>query len=139
MSKKIKFVTVLSLIILLISTTVSTVFAQDPTQEKIPVPPMKKIFARVAEILGIEEQKLLDAFAQARRELAEEIFQARLDKLVEQGRLTEEQAKQIKDWWSQRPHFLGPGLGLMKPNFDSGLRWGKGRFPKVPKLPQPKK
>lgn len=138
MSKRAKFLVALSLVVLLVSATIGTALAQEPTQEKPPVPTMKKLFTRVAEILGIEEQKLIDAFVQAWKELAAEAFQARLNKLVEQGRLTEEQAKQIKEWWAQRPEFLPPGLGLMgpRPDLDHGLRWGKGRFPWAPKPPQ---
>lgn len=131
------------LVVLLVSTTIGAALAQEPLQENPPVPGIKKIFTRVAEILGIEEQKLIDAFTQARKELAAEAFQTRLDKLVEQGRLTEEQAKQIKEWWNKRPESLGPGLGLMGlgKGLDRGLKWGKGRFPwspKPPRAPAPK-
>ncbi|GEM_PF-1799879 len=134
-SKKATLLVALSLAVLLVSATIGTALAQEPVKENPPTPVAKKLFARVAEILGIEEQQLLDAFTQAQKELAAERFQARLDKLVEQGHLTEEQAKQIKEWWEQRPEFLGPGFGLMGPglNFYKGLRWGKGHFPWAPK------
>lgn len=99
------------------------------------------MLSRVVEILNndgitINEQQLLDAFVQAREELARENLSDRLDKLVEQGRLSQEQADEIKEWWSQRPECLGPGLGLFGqgPNLEGGLKWGKGRFPWAPKL-----
>lgn len=134
MSRKTKIMVTLGLVVLLVLTTIGTTLAQEPPK----VLGIKKVFTRVAEILGIEEQKLIDAFTQARKELAAEAFQPRLDKLVEQGRLTEEQANQIREWWEKRPESLGPGLGMMKPGpgLDRGLKWGKGRFPWSPKPPR---
>lgn len=120
----------MGLVVLLVSATIGVVLAHEPTQGNQPsVPPGKKLFARVAEILGIEEQKLIDAFAQARRELAQEALANRLDKLVEQGRLTPEQAKEIEQWLAERPEWLGPGLGFGGPGqgFRPGYGWGWGR------------
>ncbi len=70
--------------------------------------------ARVAEILGIDEQKLVDAFKQARQEQQQKALDKWLKKLVEKGVLTEEQAKAYRDWVESRPEgapgILGPGL-----------------------------
>jgi hypothetical protein len=70
--------------------------------------------ARVAEILGIEQQQVEDAFQQAREEMRDEAMNARLDKLVEDGKLTQEQADEYKDWIESRPDVpvqLGPRAG----------------------------
>jgi len=72
------------------------------------------LLARVAEILGIDQQKLEDAFKQARQEQQEKMLDEWLKKLVEKGVLTEEQAKAYRDWIEARPEgapgILGPGL-----------------------------
>lgn len=90
--------------------------------------PLKKLFSRVAEILGIDEQQLIDAFKQARQEMMDEAFDKRLGKAVERGRLTEEQAEEIKGWWEARPEYLPLGflLGLHKsgPVPHGKLSWG---------------
>lgn len=136
MSKKTKIIVMVGLVVLLVSATIGVALAQESTQKNQPlVPPGKRLLARVAEILGVEEQKLIDAFAQARRELAQEALANRLDNLVEQGRLTPEQAKEIEQWLAERPEWLGPGLGLGGPGQGFCPGWGRrglGRFPWAP-------
>ena len=68
----------------------------------------KTFSARVAAILGIDEQTVKDAFTQAQREISEEGLNTRLQKLVEDGKLTQEQADQYKSWWESRPDTLLP-------------------------------
>jgi len=63
----------------------------------------KTLFARVAAILGIDQQKLESAFAQARREMQEEALDNYLKNLIDQGKITQEQADQYKKWWQARP------------------------------------
>ena len=75
--------------------------------------PGKTFTARVAAILGIDEQKVKDAFNQAQREMSDEALDTRLQKLVEDGKLTQEQANQYKDWWQSRPDTLAPGDGIL--------------------------
>ena len=87
----------------------------------------KTILARVAEILGIEQQKLEDAFAQAQQEARSEALEARLDELVEEGRLTQEEADQYKEWWQSRPDVpleIGPEGRMW-----GGFRGGGHCFP----------
>ncbi len=69
----------------------------------------KTFAARVAAILGIDEQKVQDAFNQAQREMTDEALDARIQKLVEDGKLTQEQADQYKEWWQSRPDTMLPG------------------------------
>ena len=64
--------------------------------------------ARVAEILGLEEQQVQDAFDQAREEMLDERIQSKLDSLVESGDLTQEQADEYKEWFDSRPEGLSP-------------------------------
>jgi hypothetical protein len=63
----------------------------------------KTLLARVAEILGIDQQKVEDAFAQAQSEMREEALDSYLQKLVDEGRISNEQAEQYKAWWQSRP------------------------------------
>ncbi len=63
----------------------------------------KTLLARVAAILGIDQQKVEDAFAQAQSEMQEEALDSYLKNLVDQGKITQEQADQYKKWWQSRP------------------------------------
>jgi len=86
--------------------------------------------ARVAELLGIDKQKLVDAFKQARQEQQEKALDEWLNKLVEKGVISEEQAKAYRDWVKSRPEGI-PGLlcpGLAPGRFGKHmLPWGPGR------------
>jgi len=61
--------------------------------------PIQGVIARVATILGLEEQQVQAAFDQARQEIRdarfEEMVGQRLDALVESGRITQEQADEM--------------------------------------------
>jgi DNA-binding HxlR family transcriptional regulator len=61
------------------------------------------LIARVAEILGIDQQKLEDALKQARPESAKENLDARLQELITNGTLTQQQADELKTWLNARP------------------------------------
>ena len=72
--------------------------------------------SRVAEILELDEETVADAFEQATQQRVDEALQARLDKLVEAGRITQEQADELKAWYDERPEGV-PGLGFGKHSF----------------------
>ena len=76
----------------------------------------KGLIARVAEILGLEEQTVRDAFDQARGEIHDEALGKRLDAAVEKGVLTQEQADALQAWYDARPEDLprmfGRGFGF---------------------------
>src|SRR3990170_3382450 len=65
--------------------------AAPPSAAETPTPPgvVQSLFTRAARILGIEEQKLKDAFAQAAKE--------GVDEAVKSGRLGQEQADKLKE------------------------------------------
>lgn len=81
--------------------------------------------ARVAEILGIDQQKLADAFKQARQEQQKKALDDWLNKLVEKGVITEEQAKAYRDWVESRPE---GAPGILCPGLAPG-RFGKHMLP----------
>ncbi len=119
MSRKMKvIVSVVVAVLLLTVGGTATVMAQD---KPVPTPePSTKIFmvtanttgllARVAEILDIPEDDLVNAFNQARQEMREEAYLSFLDKAVAEGLLTQEEADEIEEWWQQKPEALEQGL-----------------------------
>jgi len=73
-----------------------------------------ELLSRVAEILGITEEELRDAFAQARQEIlaerGEKAFYEFLDRAVEEGLITDDEAAEIREWWEQKPEALNWAL-----------------------------
>jgi hypothetical protein len=59
--------------------------------------------ARVAEILGLDEATVQDAFRQAHQDQQDSSLQRRLDRLVAREKLTREQAETIASWYQARP------------------------------------
>lgn len=88
--------------------------------------PVKSFASRVAGILGLNESQVQDAFKQARTEMQDEALQAKLDKMVESGRLTQEESDEYKEWYDSRPDTLTPGFGGRKFHFGQGF--GSRRF-----------
>jgi len=87
----------------------------------------KTLLARVAAILGIEQQKLEDAFAQARSETQDEALDNHLKNLVDQGKITQEQADQYKAWVKSKPDMT---------QYEQQLRDWQNTRPDIP-LPLP--
>ena len=110
MSKKMKvLVSVLVALLVLVVGGTAMVMAQEeptPTAEA----GANGLLARVAEILDISKEDLTNAFKQAQQEMKQKAFIRRLDKAVEQGRLTQDEADEIKEWWQQKPEVLGTSL-----------------------------
>lgn len=79
---------------------------------------------RVCEIyehktgVAIDQEALRDSFAQAQDEMRAEAMQNRLQSLVEQGVITQEQANELQKWWEARPDvpvkFGFRGMGGMR-------------------------
>jgi hypothetical protein len=78
--------------------------------------------------VAIDPQQLKDAFTQAQRELQDEALQSRLQKLVDEGRITQEEADQYLTWWQSRPNIELPELGGFGGHgHRGGMMWGGGR------------
>jgi hypothetical protein len=70
---------------------------------------------------NIDSQELSKAFTQAQKEIRDEALDKYLNSLAEKGKITQDQAKQYKDWLNSKPDVqIGPG-------FKGGPR-GFGRF-----------
>ena len=74
---------------------------------------------RVAAILGLEESQVQDAFTQASEEAREEWQAAKearlkdkLDQMVEDGSIDQEQADQYMEWLQSRPEGIRSWLGI---------------------------
>lgn len=94
---------------LALAITGGTVLAQsDGSEEGSPV---KTLAARVAVILGLDEGEVQDAMQQAHEEMRDEGMQRKLDQMVENGRLTQEQADEALEWAQSRPEGMGQGHG----------------------------
>lgn len=66
--------------------------------------------SRVAVILGLEESTVQDAFNQATDEAREDRVTSKLDRLVEEGSITQEQADEYLSWFQARPDGVLRGL-----------------------------
>jgi C4-dicarboxylate-specific signal transduction histidine kinase len=66
--------------------------------------------------VAIDSGQLKAALEQARSEMQDEALQSRLEKLVNEGKITQAEADQYLQWWQSRPNIGLPGLG------------GQGRF-----------
>lgn len=115
-SKKFIIVTVLA-VVLLSGSIVGIALAAnngDDTQAKAPG---EDILGKVCAIyqqktgVAIDQEALKAAFAQAQSEMQKEREQARLQDLVEQGKITQEQADTYQKWWDAKPD-VPVGFGL---------------------------
>ena len=96
---------------------------------------------RVCEIyeentgVALDSEELQNAFVQAQTEMRDEALEARLESLVEQGKITQEEADQFLEWWQSRPatESLQPFRFQGGQGFPSGPRGGAhspcGPFP----------
>ncbi len=99
--KKLIIVAILATAVLLVGSIGGVALAQ--TGSTGDTTSGKTLLARVAAILGIDRQKVEDAFAQAQREMRDEALDTRLKNLVDQGKITQQQADQYKAWVKSRP------------------------------------
>ena len=70
--------------------------------------------------VAIDPEQLKDALAQARSEIQDEVLRSWLQKLVDGGKITQEEADQYLEWWQARPDVTF-GLGLRL-----GMKCGRG-------------
>ena len=80
---------------------------------------------RVATILGLESDVVQAAFTTARRQQEDESYKSRLDRMVEAGRLTQDEADARYTWFEGRPDSMIREYGQGKRGRHSFIR---GRF-----------
>lgn len=109
----------LLLVVVALAVTGGTVLAQDQPSDET-TPPKATFISRLAQNLGLDEATVRDAVQQTVREMEDERVKHRLDRLVEAGRLTQEEADEIYAWFQARPDaVVGHG-----PWFRKGPRHG---------------
>ena len=92
MSKKMKvLVSVVVAVVLLTVGSVATVMAQE---EPTPTPQANGLLARVAEILDIPQETLVDAFQQARQEMKQEAYEENGEQARQQLRQAHQELRQ---------------------------------------------
>jgi hypothetical protein len=109
MWKRKKFIIPLVAAMALAGILAGSVFAQEG--DEVGPPPGGTLIERLAEKLGIEQSELETAFAEVRSEMRDEAQSSRLEALVEQGKLTQEEADQFRGWWQARPEMELGGFG----------------------------
>lgn len=134
MSKRMKvFIATLAAVLVLTVGGVTAALAQD---EELPTPAKSELhesfLAKVADNLGVSVDELQAAITSAQQEIRKEALTSRLNKAVEEGRLTQDEADALKEWWEQKPECLGPslsagGFGFGSPATGSGPMFGGHR------------
>lgn len=131
-SKKFIIVTVLAAVILTGSIT-GVALAQTGDEENDPQAQQEALLDKVCRIYeentgtAIDAQALKDAFAQAQSEIRDEALDSYLQKLVEEGEITQEEADEYLEWWQSRPD-SAIGFGFMGHGGPMGMVNGRGRL-----------
>jgi hypothetical protein len=109
-SKKLAIVAALALVVLAGSIG-GAVVAQNGDDSQ-PEAQHEALLGRVCEIyqeksgVAIDQELLKDAFAEAQAEMRTEALQNRLESLVNEGKISEDEADQYLEWWQSRPDIL---------------------------------
>jgi uncharacterized membrane protein len=76
--------------------------------------------------VAIDSEQLKDALEQAQSEMHDEALKSWLQDLVEEGKITQEEAAQYLEWWQSRPDIELPLPGLGGHGHGGGMMWGRG-------------
>ena len=94
------------------------VLATDNGDDGEPEAKYEALLDRVGEIyqqntgVALDQEALKDAFVQAQSEMQAEALETWLQSLVEQGKITQEQADDYLEWWQAKPDVtFGFGFG----------------------------
>jgi hypothetical protein len=147
-SKKWIIVAVAAAVVVIAAGIGVAVYADSPTTTPAPakiapVDPQKTLADKVAGILGVDAAKVEAAFTQAQKEINAEraaanlkAEEARIDKLVADGKMKAEDANKYKAWLESKPNVEVPAFGQNMPNFKDNPGMGgmmdKGAMPAMP-------
>ena len=130
--KRLVLVSMLAVVVLL-GTLGGVILAQDDNGNETQVEDRCGVLLdRVTTIyqentgVAIDQEQLKEAFAQACNDMLAEAMQTRLQNLVDNGVITQEQADQYLEWWQARPNVQlgGPGLRGFGGGFPGAMRGG---------------
>ena len=96
-----KWIVISALTVALVGVMGGAALAQ--TEDSNGDSPFKSLVARVAEKLGLDEATVQEAFDESRDEIREELIERKLDRLVENGTLTQGEADEYAEWLGARP------------------------------------
>jgi uncharacterized membrane protein len=74
--------------------------------------------------ITIDSEQLKDALKQARSEIQDEALESRLQNLVDEGMMTQQEADNYLEWWQSRPDVELPLPGLGRPGPGGGMMRG---------------
>lgn len=74
--------------------------------------------------VAIDSEQLKDALRQAREEMLDKAVENWLQKLVDEGKITQEQADELLEWWQSRPDVQLPLPRLARGALGGGMMWG---------------
>ena len=74
--------------------------------------------------VAIDSEQLRAALGRARSEMQDEALENRLQNLVSEGKITQEEADQYLEWWQSRPGIVLPMPGLGGQGHRGGMMWG---------------
>jgi hypothetical protein len=112
-------------------------YAQSNSSSNTPVKnPGKDLADRVAAILNLDPATVESAFAQAEKDMQNDAVKNYLDKLVQAGKMSQEDADAYLQWWQSRPQTSQglrslPGIGGRGFGFKGGFHGfgGQGATP----------
>jgi hypothetical protein len=123
LSKRFLLITALVSVLVIGGITGVVVLADDTDTADQPQTACEQYLERVCQNyqeqtgITLDQEALREAAVQARNQMRDEALQNHLDRLVEDGVLTQEQADEYLDWWQSKPDIAigqGPlGQGLM--------------------------
>jgi hypothetical protein len=101
-------------------------------QQSQPLDRYQLLFDRACAIyqentgVAIDSEQLKDALDQVQSELWDEALESKLQNLVKDGKMTQEEADNYLEWWQSRPDLEVPLPGLGGPGCGGGMMWGDG-------------
>jgi hypothetical protein len=78
------------------------------------------LLTRTAQILGVDQTDLENAFKQANKELRTEALEAKLQEFVSSGKITQAQADEFMDWINLRPDVPANNPRILQKLVDEG-------------------
>ena len=118
--------------ILLVGSISGVVLAQTEGEDESQTPEdrhqamLDRVCAIYEENTGValDPEQLKDALGQARSEMLDEALESRLQGLVDEGMISQEEADQYLEWWQDRPDVELPGPKSR--GFRGGMMGGRG-------------
>jgi hypothetical protein len=111
-----KFIVAAVMAVVLVGSISGVALATDNGDDSQPEAEHGALLERVCEIyqgntgVAIDQEALQDAFAQAQSEMRAAAMENRLQQLVDDGEITQEEADQYLEWWESKPD-VSIGLG----------------------------